>query len=136
MAALPAQAWISSTSRPGTRRSLRIVAAVGVEAPSLLGTRLVSWPNRVASSMAPTAMTPSTMIPMVPAPARTAGMVNTRSHDAADDQAVARSGQGVGLLRLRGERGWSGEQGGGGCGRGPPFLSGYLSSAASDRRRR
>jgi hypothetical protein len=38
---------------------------------------LESWPNSTASSIAPTAMTPSTTIPMVPAPASTAGMVNT-----------------------------------------------------------
>jgi hypothetical protein len=43
----------------------------------LFGTRLLSWPNSTARSIAPTAMTASTRIPMVPAPASTAGIVNT-----------------------------------------------------------
>jgi len=38
---------------------------------------LVSWPNKVASSIAPIAMTSSTSSELVPAPASTAGIVNT-----------------------------------------------------------
>src|SRR5579871_2216465 len=39
--------------------------------------RRVSWPNRTARSIAPTAITARTAIPMVPAPAMTAGIVKT-----------------------------------------------------------
>src|SRR5450755_4370480 len=45
--------------------------------PSEFGTRLVSWPNKVARTMAPRAITPSTSSELVPAPARTAGITNT-----------------------------------------------------------
>ncbi len=37
----------------------------------------MSWPNSTPSSTAPTEMTTSVMIELVPAPAITAGMVNT-----------------------------------------------------------
>ena len=42
-----------------------------------MGTRLVSWPNITASSIAPAATTASTISELVPAAASTAGIVNT-----------------------------------------------------------
>ncbi|BBY65826.1 hypothetical protein MHEL_40690 [Mycolicibacterium helvum] len=42
-----------------------------------MGTRRVSWPNKTANSIAPTAITANTKMPIVPAPASTAGMVKT-----------------------------------------------------------
>ena len=59
------------------RRPSCLRPGVGVPPPSELGTRLVSWPNKTASSIAPTAITASTSSELVPAPASTAGMVNT-----------------------------------------------------------
>ncbi len=45
--------------------------------PSVVGTRLVSCPKSTPSSTAPTAMTVRVRMEDVPAPARTAGIVNT-----------------------------------------------------------
>src|SRR3954469_12919034 len=45
--------------------------------PSTAGTRLVSCPNSRPSNTAPTAITPRVTIDDVPAPAMTAGIVNT-----------------------------------------------------------
>jgi len=42
-----------------------------------LGTLRVSWPNRTASSTTPTPITASVTSELVPAPASTAGIVNT-----------------------------------------------------------
>jgi hypothetical protein len=75
--------------------------------PSPLETRWVSWPNSTASSIAPTATTANTRIPMVPAPASTAGIVKTpvptmlpTTSPVAEVNPKART-----LASLRGERG-------------------------------
>jgi hypothetical protein len=77
--------------------------------------------------MAPTAMTPSTMIPMVPAPASTAGMVKTPVPTMLPmTKPVAEvSPRAWAFSLFRGESGWSGGTGPEvGVDGGPPFLSG------------
>jgi hypothetical protein len=53
-----------------------------------LGTRLVSWPNKTARSIAPAAITASTISELMPALASTAGnREDAGSDDASDDEA-------------------------------------------------
>lgn len=51
--------------------------SVGIQPAGRVGYPLVSWPNRTASSIAPTLTTASTISELLPAAASTAGIVNT-----------------------------------------------------------